>query len=111
VPERVVEVVEALVQRLVVGEAPDEPELLEPADVGEVPDERRHDRRDLRDQVFVIGGFDKRERRLACSLQRRGDRSPRRRLTAYGCGHDSSGECGIRVVPRMPSRTKATSST
>jgi hypothetical protein len=112
-PERVVHVVEALERRLIVGEVSDEPELLQPADAGEVPDERRHDRRDLRDQLFVVDRFNKSQRRLARTRQRRDKLPLRRRLPrlAYSGCHDKSGEGGIRVVPRMPSRTNATSST
>jgi hypothetical protein len=96
VPERVVDVVEPLALRFP-AEATHEPELLEPADVREVPDERRHQRRDLREQELVVERLDQPQRRLARPLQRRDD--VRLRRVAYRGAHESSGEGGIRVVP------------
>ena len=53
VRERVVELVVALLVRRAPPHAAQQPELLEPADVGEVPDERRLQRRDLLHELLV----------------------------------------------------------
>ena len=74
VEESVVEVGVAGVHRLDAAELLDEPPLLEVADVREVPDERRHERRVLADLVVLGHGGEKRERSLSCRLERGADR-------------------------------------
>ena len=68
VAERVVDVVEARIGRLGRAELAQQPELLVVADVREVPRERRHQRRVLRDE------------------QRIGDRVEQRERASSGCG-------------------------
>ena len=56
-------------------------------------------------EQLVVERLEELQRLVARPLQRRRDR---RQLA--GGGHDSSGEGGIRVVPRTPSMMKPTSS-
>ena len=52
--ERVVQIVELGRGRGAAVAVPEQPELLEVADVGEIPDERRLQRRDLARQLLVV---------------------------------------------------------
>jgi hypothetical protein len=52
--EGVVQVVDVLADRLPAAGVPDQPELLLVADVGQVPDQRGHDRRVLRGQLRIV---------------------------------------------------------
>ena len=52
--ERVVQLVDVLPDRLAAADVADQPELLLVADVGEVPDQRGHQRRVLPDQVVGV---------------------------------------------------------
>ena len=54
VRERVVELVVDRRERLAAAGLAEQPELLEVADVGEIPDERRLERRDLARQLLVV---------------------------------------------------------
>ena len=52
--EGVVQLVDVLSDRLATADVAHQPELLLVADVGQVPDQRRHQRRVLPDQVVVV---------------------------------------------------------
>ena len=50
-----------------------DPEILEVADVGEIPDERRLERRPLRRELLVVERGEEHERRVASAVQLGGD--------------------------------------
>ena len=65
--ERVVQIVE--LARGTALAAPEQPELLEVADVSEIPDERRLERRDLARQLLVVERLQQRLSSLARVLE------------------------------------------
>jgi len=71
--ERVVDVVARRMDRLGAGQPPQEPKLFEVPDVGEVPDERGHERRVLCAKLVVGERLEQPERALARGVELGGD--------------------------------------
>ncbi len=84
VPERVVDVVVGLRERWLAVEVPQEPELLEVRDMGEVPHERRVERGDLGGELRVGDRLEQRLRGRAGALEGGADLDPRVHVVTVG---------------------------